>query len=61
MKDEKYSLIQEFTNSYSIDDLNENEVQITIRIPKKYRSIWMSKLSDLETSLQEIEELNEDE
>lgn len=61
MDEKKFSLIEECTNSYRINDLNENEVEIRIRIPKKFRSLWMFKLSDLYTSLQEIEELKDEE
>ncbi|VHO01019.1 hypothetical protein [Candidatus Rhabdochlamydia sp. T3358] len=59
MNEEVFSLVQECTNKYSIEDLNEMEVEIRIRIPKKFRSLWLGKLSDLYTTEKEIEEYKE--
>lgn len=56
MDEERFSLIQECTNKYSIEDLNTAELEIRIRIPKKFRSLWLSKLSDLRTTEREMEE-----
>ena len=56
MDEEKFSLIQECTNKYFVENLDEEEVEIHIRIPKKFRSLWLSKLSDLRTTEQEIDE-----
>jgi len=56
MDEEIFSLVQEFTNKYSVEDLNEEEIEIRIRIPKKFRLLWLSKLSDLKASEKEIKE-----
>lgn len=56
MNEEIFSLVQECTNKYYVEDLNEAEVEIRIRIPKKFRSLWLSKLSELRTTEKEIEE-----
>ena len=56
MDEEIFSLVQECTNKYYVEDLNETEVEIHIRIPKKFRSLWLSKLSDLRTTEKEINE-----
>ena len=50
------SLVEECTNNFFTEDLNENEVEIRIRIPKKFRSLWLIKISELETNLEEIEQ-----
>jgi hypothetical protein len=55
MNDEIFSLVQECTNKYSVHDLNEKEVEIRIRIPKKFRDLWLIKLSDLRTTLKEVD------
>jgi hypothetical protein len=56
-RDELFSMVQECTNSYRfIRDYNERESKVEILIPKRFSDIWMSKLSDLQTSLREIEE-----
>lgn len=60
MKDELFSLVQECTNKYSVDDLSATEVEIRIRIPKKFRTLWLSKLSSLNTTLKEIDEYAEE-
>jgi hypothetical protein len=61
MGKEVFGLVQECTNKYFVEDLNENEVEIHIRIPKKFRSLWLIKLSDLRTNEKEIEEYKDDE
>ena len=55
-EEETFSLIQECTNEYLVENFNKEEVEIRIRIPKKFRSLWLSKLSDLRTTEKEIEE-----
>lgn len=59
MNEEKFSLIQELTNKYFIENINENELEIHIRIPKKFRFLWLKKLSDLRITKKEIEEYEE--
>jgi len=53
------SLVQECTNYYSIHEINDNEVEIRIRLPKRFKSLWAIKLSDLRTDEKEIEELED--
>ena len=60
MKDELFSLVQECTNKYSVVAINEKETEIRIRIPKKFRTLWISKLSDLRTTEKEIEEYKDE-
>lgn len=61
MSEEQFSLVQELTNLYTVTAVDQTEVEIRIRIPKKYKHLWLSKLSDLRTSLKEIGEFtNED-
>ncbi len=61
MNEEIFSLVQECTNKYFVENLNEEEVEIHIRIPKKFRSLWLIKLSDLRTTEKEIEEYKDSE
>lgn len=56
MNEETFSLVQKCTNKYFVENLNEEELEIHIKIPKKFRSLWLSKLSDLRTTEKEIEE-----
>lgn len=60
MDEEIYSLVQECTNKYSVEDINETEVEIYIRIPKKFRTLWLRKISDLRTSKEEINEYKDE-
>lgn len=61
MNSEKFSMVQECTNKYLVQDLNQDEFEIFIRAPKKFQSLWMIKLSELRTTIQEIEEYVDDE
>lgn len=55
MNTEFFSLVQECTNKYLVRSLNENEIEICIRIPKKFKTLWLIKLSELKTNQDEIE------
>jgi hypothetical protein len=56
MNEEMFSLIQECTNSYFIETINTQELEIHIKIPKRFKYLWMAKLSELRTTEKEIEE-----
>lgn len=56
MNEETYSLVEELTNEYRATELSHSEIEINIRIPKKYEALWLTKLSNLRTTLKEIEE-----
>lgn len=60
MSDELFSLVQECSNKYSFRDIDEKEVEIRIRIPKKFYSLWLVKLSDLRTTEKEIKDCMEE-
>lgn len=61
MDEETFSLVQECTNKYFVEIINEREAEIHIRIPKKFKTLWLIKLSDLRTTKKEIEEYKDDE
>lgn len=53
--EEEFSFIQECTNEYYLEDKGNN-VKINILIPKKFKKLWIHKLSELKTTMKEIEE-----
>jgi len=53
--EEEYSMVQELTDSYHVEDAKDGEFKISILAPEKYRGLWMHKLSDLRTTMKEIE------
>lgn len=56
-REELFSMVQEATNSYKfIRDYNERESKVEILIPKRFSDIWQIKLSELQTSIKEMEE-----
>lgn len=57
-KNEVYSLVQELTNHFSVEELNDKETEIRILIPKKYKFLWLHKLSELSTTPNEINEFD---
>lgn len=59
MSTELFSLVQECTNKYFVRNINENEVEICIQIPKKFKTLWLIKLSELKTNQEEIESYND--
>jgi hypothetical protein len=55
MNEEIFSLVQECTKYY-VTDVDENTVEIFIQIPKKFKTLWLIKLSELRSSQTEINE-----
>jgi outer membrane protein TolC len=60
MAEQKISLLQECTSKYDARRSENGEVIIEIRVPSRFRSLWLKKLSELETTLKQIDELNDD-
>ena len=58
---EEYSMVQECTNSYRVEEKGERGIEINIKVPKRFESLWISKLSDLRTTMEEIEYYEKDE
>ncbi|WP_316357527.1 hypothetical protein [Candidatus Neptunichlamydia sp. REUL1] len=58
---EKFNMVEECTQSYRVKKLGENGIEIFIKIPKRFESLWMHTLSDLETTMKEIEYYEKDE
>ena len=56
MSEKIFHLVTECTIEYSVKDLREGGVEILIQAPKKFRWLWVSKLSDLSTTEKEIKE-----
>ena len=56
MKDELISMVQECVNEYRVKNISEDEVEISIKIPKALEDLWLVKLSDLHTTMNEIQE-----
>lgn len=59
MEEEKISLVQECANKYAVEELNDNEVEIRIRIPRRFRTLWLVKLSELKTDRKETDEFKD--
>ena len=54
-KDKECSMVQELTDRYHVEQSEEGKFKISILAPAKYRGLWMHKLSDLRTTMKEIE------
>jgi hypothetical protein len=52
---EKFQMVGECTTSYRVKELGKDGIEIFIKIPKRFESLWMHTLSDLETTMKEIE------
>ncbi|WP_316355863.1 hypothetical protein [Candidatus Neptunichlamydia sp. REUL1] len=58
---EQYSMVQELTDHFLVEKPDNGKFKIHIEAPEKYRFLWMSKLSDLRTTMEEIKEMEKDE
>jgi hypothetical protein len=51
---ESFSMVQECTNRYEVIDQDNGGIIINIVIPQEFSVLWMIKLSDLRTTMEEI-------
>ena len=51
----EYKMIGETTDNYFTNFLECGGVEISIRIPEKFKWLWIAKLNDLHTTDEEIE------
>lgn len=56
--EEEFSFVQECTDEYYFED-EGNSIKINILIPKKFKKLWIHKLSKLKTTTREIEEYDQ--
>ena len=56
MSAERFKMVDECTNSYSVDEQSDGGVIITIKVPKRFSDLWIIKLSELEASEAELED-----
>lgn len=53
---ESFSMVQECTDSYKAEEQKDGKLKISILIPKRFGDLWLVKLSELRTTMEEIEE-----
>jgi hypothetical protein len=49
------SMVQECTDSYEVIEQDEGGIRITIDIPVGFKTLWLVKLCELTTTMEEIE------
>lgn len=49
-----YSLVQECTSSYAVQDRPDGGIEILIVVPARFAELWMVKLSELRATDEEI-------
>lgn len=57
--EEEINLIEECTDKYSVQDEN-GKMRIMILVPKRFKDLWLHKLSELHTTMQEITDFEGD-
>jgi hypothetical protein len=54
MENTQIEMVGECTDSYRAELLEDGRTKITIVIPKGFRWLWLSKLGELRTTMEEI-------
>lgn len=47
-------MIQECTSSYRVDEHKDGSATIHIEVPERFRDLWITRLSGLQTTEEEI-------
>lgn len=53
---ERYSMVEECADSYRFHEQPDGSAEIVIRVPARFRDLWLVKLSELTTTDAEIRE-----
>ena len=53
---ERYSMVQECTDRYEAKRSDTGDLEISIRVPRRFADLWLVKLSGLRTTDSEIAE-----
>lgn len=53
---EQYSMVQECTDRYEAKRADRGDLDIVIKVPRRFADLWLVKLSALTTTDSEIEE-----
>ena len=61
LDEEKISMVQECTDSYEVTNHDDGSIEIHIKIPKEFKILWKIRLSDMTTTVDELEEYKPDE
>jgi hypothetical protein len=59
MSSNPISMVQECVDEYLVNDKSDGSIDIVIKISKRFKNLWLIKLSELRTSEQEIKEYEE--
>ena len=51
-----YSMVQECTDHYEAQTQPDGSLQVNLRVPARYRDLWLARLSALRTTDAEIQE-----
>lgn len=54
INDDKISMVGECTDSYFFEERPDGSAEITIKVPARFRLLWMCRLSELRTDMNEI-------
>jgi len=55
-----FNMLEEGTNSYETKNIDSKNFEIKINVPMKFKNIWLVKLNDLKTTLNEVDYWNSD-
>jgi hypothetical protein len=56
----QYSMVQECTDRYEAKRSDTGDLEISIRVPRRFADLWLVKLSGLRTTDSEITEYEPD-
>ena len=54
MNDQMFSMVQGCTDSYTVESNADGTAFTTIKVPARFRKLWMARFSDLKTDENEI-------
>jgi len=60
MNDAEISMVQECVTQYVVKENGEGDITITIDVPKRFADLWLATLSELRTTMTEIDSYSVD-
>ncbi len=60
MRSEEISMVQECVQLYRATEMPDGGIEILIHVPRRFKDLWLVRISQLRTNEQEIREYGEE-
>ncbi|MHB0959936.1 MAG: hypothetical protein ACYC0X_20640 [Pirellulaceae bacterium] len=60
MESKQISMVQECVDAYQVTERPDGGIEIAMRVPRRFKDLWLVRLSQLRTNEQEIRQYEDE-